>query len=233
MNKKEKLAFAVVAALSMSGGGFAVAQSVNNVSSNQVVYSCVNNSTGVLSLISTKSVNCPKGTTSMPLNKQGPKGDAGLQGPKGDAGFSYGEALASVNDQNSNVKTFFTGEVPSGDRFGTCINSTLWMSFINNTRAAGCQMNLVGVKKISILSVKAVNENLTAGQIMYLLPSQCLGGSFEWMTDSYLRDKAVGFLVSGGAPFSISVEAESACLVTRYFTQSGQNTAFQVVYSTN
>jgi len=86
MNKKEKLAFAVVAALAMTSGGFAFGQSVNNVSSDQVIYACVTGVNGNITKVSNTPKTCPKGTTPISWNMVGPKGDQGLQGPKGDQG---------------------------------------------------------------------------------------------------------------------------------------------------
>lgn len=89
MNKKEKLAFAVVAALAMSGGGFAIAQSVNNVSSDQVIYACVTGINGNIVKVSNTRKTCPRGTTPIQWNAVGPKGEQGLPGSavaKGDKG---------------------------------------------------------------------------------------------------------------------------------------------------
>lgn len=86
MNKKEKFAFAVVAALTMASGGFAMGQSVNNVSSEQVIYACVTGVNGNITKVSNTPKTCPKGTTPISWNMVGPKGDPGVQGLKGDQG---------------------------------------------------------------------------------------------------------------------------------------------------
>jgi len=89
MNKREKLAFAVVAALAMSSGGFAVAQSVNNVSSDQVIYACVTGVNGNIVRVSNTRKTCPRGTTPIQWNAVGPRGEQGLPGSavaKGDKG---------------------------------------------------------------------------------------------------------------------------------------------------
>ena len=83
MNKKEKLAFAFVAALAMTSGGFAFGQSVNNVSSNQVIYACVTGVNGNITKVSNTPKTCPKGTTPISWNMVGPKGDQGIQGLQG------------------------------------------------------------------------------------------------------------------------------------------------------
>jgi hypothetical protein len=83
MNKKEKLAFAVVAALAMTSGGFAYGQSVNNVSSDQVIYACVTGVNGNITKVSNTPKTCPKGTTPISWNMVGPKGEQGLQGLQG------------------------------------------------------------------------------------------------------------------------------------------------------
>jgi len=62
MTRKEKLAFAVVAALAMTSGGFAFGQSVNNVSSEQVIYACVTGVNGNITKVSNAPKTCPRGT---------------------------------------------------------------------------------------------------------------------------------------------------------------------------
>jgi hypothetical protein len=89
MTRKEKLAFAVVAALAMTSSGFAFGQSVNNVSSDQVIYACVTGVNGNITKVSNTPKTCPRGTTPISWNMVGPKGDQGLPGSavaKGDKG---------------------------------------------------------------------------------------------------------------------------------------------------
>jgi len=85
MNKKEKLAFALVGALAMTTSGLAFA--VSSVPSTQVIYGCVATSSGVVGSLSSKKPKCSKGTYLLTLNVQGPKGDKGLQGLKGGQGL--------------------------------------------------------------------------------------------------------------------------------------------------
>ncbi|NDC47684.1 MAG: hypothetical protein EBZ61_01130 [Micrococcales bacterium] len=103
MNKKEKLAFAFVAALAMTSGGFAFGQSVNNVSSDQVIYACVTGVNGNITKVSNTPKTCPRGTTPISWNMVGPKGEQGIQGvqgPKGDQGV---QGISS----SSNESMFF------------------------------------------------------------------------------------------------------------------------------
>ncbi len=86
LNKKEKLAFAVVAALAMTSGGFAFGQSVNNVSSDQVIYACVTGVNGNITKVSNTPKTCPRGTSPISWNMVGPKGEQGLPGVKGEKG---------------------------------------------------------------------------------------------------------------------------------------------------
>ena len=112
MNKKEKLAFAVVAVLAMSSGGFAVAAYKDNfVSSNQVIYACVTGVNGNITKVSNTPKTCPRGTTPISWNMVGPKGEQGIQGttgsqglpgPKGDRGVD-GKLEPALYLQNQDV----------------------------------------------------------------------------------------------------------------------------------
>jgi len=89
MNRKEKLAFAVIAAIAMTGSGFAYGQSVNNVSSTQVIYACVTGVNGNIVRVSNTQKTCPRGTTPISWNMVGPQGVQGIPGTaaaKGDKG---------------------------------------------------------------------------------------------------------------------------------------------------
>jgi hypothetical protein len=99
MNKKEKLAFAVIAALAMTSGGFAFGQSVNNVSSDQVIYACVTGVNGNITKVSNTPKTCPKGTTPISWNMVGPKGDQGIPGVTGLKGDKGESGLAGANGE--------------------------------------------------------------------------------------------------------------------------------------
>ncbi len=99
LTKKEKLAFAVVAALAMTSGGFAFGQSVNNVSSDQIIYACVTGVNGNITKVSNTPKTCPKGTTPISWNAAGPKGDQGIQGSpgaKGEKGDPGSSAISNL-----------------------------------------------------------------------------------------------------------------------------------------
>lgn len=110
VNKKEKLAFAVVAALAMTSGGFALGQSSNSVSSDQVIYACVTGVNGNITKVSNTPKICPKGTTPISWNMIGPKGDVGPQGPRG------AEGPAGSQTQSSNVPQTYVVS-PSGTKY--------------------------------------------------------------------------------------------------------------------
>jgi hypothetical protein len=100
MNKKEKLAFAFVVALAMTSGGFAFGQSVNNVSSDQVIYACVTGVNGNITKVSNTPKTCPKGTTPISWNMVGPQGVQGMPGTagmKGDKGETGAQGLAGAS----------------------------------------------------------------------------------------------------------------------------------------
>ncbi len=108
MNKKEKLAFAVVAALAMTSGGFAFGQSVNNVSSDQVIYACVTGVNGNITKVSNTPKTCPRGTSPISWNMVGPKGDQGLQGVQGEQGLRG--ATGPIGSLGWEVRDFQSGE---------------------------------------------------------------------------------------------------------------------------
>lgn len=70
----------------MTSGGLAFGQSVNNVSSDQVIYACVTGVNGNIIKVSNSPKTCPRGTSPISWNMLGPKGDAGPQGVSGEKG---------------------------------------------------------------------------------------------------------------------------------------------------
>jgi len=115
MNKKEKIAFALVAAIAMTSGGFAFGQSVNNVSSDQVIYACVTGVNGNITKVSNTPKTCPRGTTPLSWNMVGPKGDQGIQGiqgiqgDKGDVGsVEYIPAHYLLGPNGERIRFIFT-----------------------------------------------------------------------------------------------------------------------------
>jgi len=114
MNKKEKLAFAVVAALAMTSGGFAFGQSVNNVSSDQVIYACVTGVNGNITKVSNIQKTCPKGTTPISWNMVGPKGDQGSQGIQGLPG-AKGDPGDKGDEGSQGIQGLQGNEGPKGE----------------------------------------------------------------------------------------------------------------------
>lgn len=118
MNKKEKLAFGIVAALAMTSGGIAYGQSVNNVSSDQVIYACVTGVNGNIVKVSNTRKTCPRGTTPIQWNAVGPrgeqgipgsavaKGDKGDQGPQGEQGL---EGQQGANGKDGGKSIYLVG----------------------------------------------------------------------------------------------------------------------------
>ena len=109
MNKKEKGAFALVAAFAMTSGGFAMGQSVNTVSSDQVIYACVTGVNGNITKVSNTPKTCPKGTTPISWNMVGPKGDQGVPGPVGPTGAQ------GIKGDSSSPMTYLTS--PDGQKY--------------------------------------------------------------------------------------------------------------------
>ena len=104
MNKKEKIAFALVAAIAMTSGGFAFGQSVNNVSSDQVIYACVTGVNGNITKVSNTPKTCPRGTTPLSWNMVGPKGDQGIQGVPGVQGIPGAKGEPGQNSLSGESK---------------------------------------------------------------------------------------------------------------------------------
>jgi hypothetical protein len=89
MNTREKLAFAMLAAVAISSSGLAYGQTLNTVNSNQVIYACVTGVNGNIIRVSNTLRACPRGTSPISWNSVGPKGDQGIPGTaveKGDKG---------------------------------------------------------------------------------------------------------------------------------------------------
>jgi hypothetical protein len=138
MNKREKIAFAIVVTLAMTGSGFAYGQSVNNVSNGQTIYACVTGINGNLVRVSNTEKTCPRGTTPISWNTVGPqgaqgipgtaaakgdKGDQGIPGPKGDKGENGLSAIGGSSNtyfvfENTGLKkpVVLGGMVPIGSQ---------------------------------------------------------------------------------------------------------------------
>lgn len=86
MDKTAKVGLASLVTLVLTGGGFAVGQSINNVTSDQVIYACVTGINGNITKVSNTPKVCPKGSTPISWNMVGPKGDVGDKGSKGEQG---------------------------------------------------------------------------------------------------------------------------------------------------
>lgn len=114
MNKLEKIAFIAVGALAFTSGGFAFGQSVNLVSSSQVIYACVTGVNGNITKVSNTQKTCPRGTSPISWNAEGPKGDQGIQGPKGDQG------IQGQSGQSSALQTYLVS--PDGQSQVQLIN---------------------------------------------------------------------------------------------------------------
>jgi len=117
VNKREKVAFAVLGILALSGGSYAVAAyQDNNVSNSQVIYACVTGVNGNITKVSNQPHSCPKNTTPISWNMVGPKGDQGLQGiqgleglqgPKGDQGLQGVQGLQGPKgDSTASVSSY-------------------------------------------------------------------------------------------------------------------------------
>jgi len=115
MNKREKVAFAVLGVLALSGGSYAVAAyQDNNVSNSQVIYACVTGINGNITKVSNQPHTCPKNTTPISWNMTGPKGDQGLQGIQGLQGLKGDtgpQGLQGISSSDTASLTFSNGNM--------------------------------------------------------------------------------------------------------------------------
>jgi hypothetical protein len=214
----QKLTLAGVLAAVLIGGLFSPSQADQ---AGQVIYACTTPKNATVMRVSTSPVACPAGTTPIQwgAGSIGPKGDKGdqgdtglpgLQGPKGDKGdpgYSYEEALASANVQESNVFTFWSGYTKHSDgQF--CTGPGFSRIYFGGGWTWGCQKQLDNVKSVNVLSVTAAysgNQNPDA-QLLYLIPGTC----------SNSLGSATAMLVSGEEPFQIEATNPHSCLVTSF-----------------
>jgi hypothetical protein len=141
MNKKEKLAFGVLAVIAMTGSGFAYGQSVNNVSNTQVIYACVTGVNGNIVRVSNTQKTCPRGTTPISWNMVGPqgiqgipgaavakgeKGDPGLAGEQGPRGLQGEGSGFSISSGGASYKLIQIDDGGGANAWGIKIDGVWW-----------------------------------------------------------------------------------------------------------
>jgi hypothetical protein len=168
----------------------------------------------------------PQGQTGA-TGPQGIIGPQGLQGLKGDPGYSYQEALASVDENGSNVQSVSFGSLG-------CVGSG-FVKYTYNGNQFICSKTFRNLSTFSILSVKAAPSNGTKpdARAIYVAPVEC-PSTFDGYNPITNSANLKSFLIEDAAPFKLRNSSELACvfmyLHSGYQAQSGM---YQTVFSTN
>lgn len=220
------------------------------------IYACVTGVNGNITRVKMTPHICPTRTTPIEWTVSGaqgiqgvrgdvgPRGEAGIQGPsgdrgiqgiagpqgipgaKGDPGYSYEEALASVDDDASNVQSVNFG-------IDGCLGLDFKVFSSGNERY--CAKTFTGISSLHILSVRTapMNGQKPDARAIYLAAVECpssFGGYNSLMNTTTKK----AYLLENASPFKIKTSSEVACVFMYlnggYQTQSGM---YQTVYSTN
>jgi len=248
MSKKIFIVSASVFALLLGGGLMAAAG--QDSPSEPVLYACVSQAQGIVSSIRSTPHNCsPKaspiswslqgkqgiqgvaGPTGAdgpagpegPHGAQGPAGPQGPQGEKGEPGYSYEEALASVDNPNSNVETVFFG-------IDGCFGAGFQVYSSYSSRI--CAKTFHHLNSLDILSVKTSPSNGVKpdARLLSLAAGEC-PSSYSAVESMWSNNKKA-LLIEDSSPFKLNVESETTCAIMYlhggYQAESG---AYQIVYS--
>ncbi len=197
MNKREKFAFALVGALAMTTSSFAFA--VSSSSSAKVIYGCVASSSGSVTKLTSKKPKCPKGTTLLTLNVQGPQGNQGLQGPKGDQGLQGPEGDQGLQGISETLEKYFI-ESPDGKiRYEysvkdqkVLIDGLWWKLDESGTVVAPefAQQTSFGVNKNSIFGAMVFDQLNCVGQSGWLTDAD---QRYVTIDSHFVKKEAVSF----------------------------------------
>jgi len=209
MNKKEKLAFAVVTTLALTGGGIAFGQTINPVSSDQVINACVTGVNGNITKVSNTQKTCPKGTTPISWNKVGPQGQPGIQGiqgPKGDSGVSKLDELTLINGTDPNSFVLQAGNY-------ICKGGTnLTIGKYGQTSFCFRQIESGGVLVVSDIQGATHLRYPSRDAQLHILPGACPKFS-EGEFPNFHPDTFTMFLVPGAAPVGYTLSGTSSCIL--------------------
>jgi hypothetical protein len=207
-----------IGAISASAG-----QSVDTL---QGVYGCISPVSKNISYLRPTEHTCPSGWSPISWASEGQvgaTGPQGLQGPKGDPGYSYEEALASVDDENSSVQSVFFS-------IDGCFGPGFEVFTDRNERY--CFRTFHNLESLNILSVKTGTSNGVKpdNRALSLAPGECPSTISEIYIASSRTKRAL--LIDGSSPFKLKVESEYVCAVMYlnggYQAQAGP---YQIVYS--
>lgn len=158
--------------------------------------------------------------------KQGIAGPQGIPGVKGDPGYSYGEALASVDDAGSSVQSFSFG-------IDGCIGPEF--STFSDRNERYCAKTFRDMSTLSILSVKTapLNGQKPDARAMYIAAGEC-PSSFSAFYPLMNANSKKAFLMENASPFKLNNTSEVSCVFMYlnggYSAQSGM---YQVVFATS
>jgi hypothetical protein len=244
MSKRKIVVIGSIASLLLVGGlsSALVQASVQETK----IYGCVTAVNGNITQVKMIPHSCPPRTTPIEWSvsgsqtSQGPKGDTGEQGPagepgaqgprgeKGEPGYSYEEALASVDDADSNVHSvMFGGDGCLGPNFIRYAGDT-FKGTGSESICARTIHNLASLKVLSVKSAPSVGRNPDAMKI-YLAPGGC-PNTFESLKMLKTERNLKGYLIHNALPFKWGNSSEVSCLFMFAYGDEGM---YQVVYSTN
>ena len=231
MSKKSIFAASAISLLLIAGGLSAAAGQDN--SSGSKVYGCVTSLNGNIVFVKTTPHTCPAKTTPIawsldlaqgPQGDPGPAGPQGAQGPKGDPGYSYGDALASATDPESQIQAMTSSsDGCTGSFFSTYVEGT----------SVTCYRSFQSATTFLIHNVKASGHNgsIADSRALYLAPVPC--STNQWKKASWqLKQYLVTDLVSDQAPVKFRIGDGESCLWMSAGGYSSYAATYQVVYST-
>ena len=227
----QKLTMAGVLAAVLIGALFSPSQAEQ---SSQVIYACTTPKNGTVMRVSTSPVTCPPGTTPIQwgagsIGPQGEKGATGPQGPKGEKGqpgLTYGEAMASGNDENSAIWSLINQPGCLGPGF---VN-------LNEGSYQYCARQFSGVHSIQILSVVITSEqNSYKGYAHagYILKSTCPSTWSATNNAINTMGPITLLAIDGMKPVSYSVDSDQVCLIWNNSSMNGNLKSAQIIGTTN
>jgi hypothetical protein len=233
--------FGSIAALVVIGGLSSVI--VQAAPPESKIYGCVTGVNGNITQVKMTPHTCPAKSTPIEWSvgnseaSQGPKGDTGLQGPagepgaqgiqglKGDPGYSYEEALASIDNADSNVQSVMFG---ADGCVGPDFIRYAGDPFQGKGSQSICARTFHNLSSFKVLSVKTSPLGGNAMKI-YIAPAGC-SNTFESLNLLKTARNLKGYLIENALPFKLVNSSEVSCL---FMFAIGDEGMYQVVYSTN
>jgi len=206
------------------------ASAVQSAYTAQGVYGCISPAGKNIAFLQPTEHSCPSGWSPISWASEGPvgaPGPQGSQGPKGDPGYSYAEALASVDNSDSEVQSVFFG---ADGCFGPG-----FQGLTNNGYDRYCLKTLRNVTSLNVLSVKSgvFQGTKPDSKPLYIAAGEC-PSTFDAAYALQLNKNMKALLIEDSEPFKLTINSPAACallyLNTGYTAKIG---AYQILYSTN